>query len=221
MVELRRTLSSSALPIQPSIRRSSIALSPWDVIGFKFADPKRPFNKYPHLTVGIHDRKVDFAVTLPDQDVFGCWDRLRRASREQLKAVLEGVARRLHPVRRHVTRDTWEPQMQFSLFQRHFYAQRYGTVDGEIKFDLDALFRDRRRRLGRARVVPAWLDAIHMVLAQTARANFELQLRAEYPLRDGSVTRKPEFVGALVRTAEAFQPFIAFLTGPRIHQEGG
>lgn len=213
MAEFRRRLSaSSVLPVEPSIRRRVIALSPWDVIGFKPANPKRPFNEHPHLTVHIHDKKVDLALTLPDKDVSGCWKRLRRASKERLEDALEEVTRRLRPIRRHVTRNIWEPQTHFSLFQRHFYAQRYGITDGEIKFDLDALFGDRRKSRGRAKVVPAWLDAIYAVLAQTTRANFELQVRAEYPLRDGSATRSPEFASTLVRTAEAFQPFVAFLT---------
>lgn len=214
MAGFRKRLSaSSALPINIAIRRHVIAVHPWDAIGFRFADLERPLNEYPHLTVGIDDKKAHLALTLPDQDASGCWKQLRKASKEQLKDAMGKVARRLRATRRHVTRDIWEPQVYMHLFQRHFYAQRYSTMDGEIRFDLGALLEDHESSQNRVRMVPAWLDAIYTVLAQTTRANFELQLRAEFPLLDGSVTRKPGFVDTLVQTSKAFQPFLAFLLG--------
>ena len=150
------------------------------------------------------------ALMLPRQDVSGCWKRIRSVSKEQLKDALEAVAQRLRPVRRHVVRDIWEPQLTLQLAQRHFYAQRMPTYDGEIKFDVDTLS-EKRRKPRAVKAVPAWLEAIHTVLAQTNRANFEMPLKAVYPLVDGSATRRADFPKSLVTVVEAFQPFLKIL----------
>lgn len=210
MAEFRRRLAaSSVLQIEPSIRRPAL-VGAWDVVGFKFANPKQPFNEYPHLSLYIDRGSVGLQLIFPHQAVPGYWKRIREASKLQLRSALEEVAQRLRPARRHVVRDIWEPQISLRLYQRHFYAQRMGTQDGLIEFDVDTLFQHRRKP-STVKTVPAWLDAIHAVLAQTSRANFELALRARYPLLDGSVTRRPEFAESLVLAAEAFSPFLALL----------
>lgn len=214
MAEFRNRLQKSpVLPVEISIRRPAIALRPWDIVGFKFADPQRSFNKYPHLTVGIDDEKVGLALTLPAQDVSGSWLRLRTASVDQQTETLREVGRRVRPIRRRAARDIWEPKVFLDLFQRHFYAQRYSTLDGQIKFDLDTVVGNVGKTHGRTKALPAWLAAFHSVLEKTPHANFEFQLRAEWPLIDGSVARRADLVGSLISAAEAFRPFLTLLVG--------
>ena len=74
-------------------------------------------------TVLIDDTRVRLQLTLPHHDVSGCWRRLRKVSKRLLEDTLEEVARRIRPLRRHVTRDLWEPQVQLHLQHRHFYAR--------------------------------------------------------------------------------------------------
>lgn len=209
----RRLVGSRFVQINPSIRRPAL-VGAWDVVGFKFADPARPFNKYPHLSLGIGRDSVGLRLIVPHQAIPGYWNRIRRVSKAQLKDALDEVAHRLRRIQRHVVRDIWEPQLHLRLYQRHFYAQRMGTVDGEIKFGVDTLS-VRRRRSRAVKTVPAWLDAIYAVLAQTSRANFELALTVEYPLVNGSVARRKEFTESLVLAAEAFGPFLTMLTATR------
>jgi hypothetical protein len=210
MADFRRKLAASpVLRINPSIRRGA-PTGVWDVVGFRFARSELSFNKHVHLSLGIASSHVWLALILPRRESSGCWKRIRRVSQQQLKDTLAAVAERLRPVRRHVTRDVWEPQLALRLLQRHFYAQRMGTTDGDIKFSVDTLS-ERRRKPTAVKTVPAWLDAFHTLLAQTTRANFELSLNAEYPLVAGSATRRADFPRSLVTVAEAFQPFLEML----------
>jgi hypothetical protein len=210
MIEFRRRLAASpVLRINPSIRRGA-PTGAWDVVGFKFARSDLSFNKHVHLSLGIASNHVRLALILPRRESSGCWTRIRRVSQEQLKDTLAAVAERLRPVRRQLTRDVWEPQLNLRLLQRHFYAQRMGTIDGDMKFDVDTLSK-RSQKPTAVKTVPAWLEAFHTVLAQTARANFELALMAEYPLVDGSATRRADFPKSLVTVAEAYQPFLEML----------
>jgi len=209
MRELRRRLADSrVLPIDPMTQRPAMT-GTWDIVGFRFASPQE-FTREPHLTVVIGDG-ASIQLTLPNNARPEYWRRLRSVSRERLGEALVEVAEAIRPVRHHVERDLWEPRLTLDLLQRHFYARREETLDGFIQFDVDVLLDSERKVNSGVKKVQAWLDAVHVMVAQSHRANFQLELSVRFPHSDRSVCRGPQFVDALVASAEALEPFLALL----------
>ena len=183
----------------------------WDIVGFTFARGAEAFTEAPHLSVLVGKGEASLQLTVPHGARAPHWHRLQRAGASVLRDRLAEVAGRLRPIRRRVGAEAWEPQLSLQLYQRHFYARRQSTLDGVVRFEADALFAPKRKLNPWVKTVPSWLDAFVLMLSHARRANFEFALSANFPLRDGSVARKPEFVDALVVVARAFQPLVSLI----------
>lgn len=204
------------LGVNPTVGRPAIGGgwdNVWDVMGFTFARGMETFTEAPHLTVVVGRTEAGMQLTVPNGAHASYWGRLQQVGAAVLKARLSDAASRLRSIRRHIGAEAWEPQLSLQLYQRHFYAQRRPTLDGLVRLEADTLFAPKRKLNPRVKTVPPWLDAFVLMLSHARRANFEFALRADFPLRDGSVARRPEFVDALVAVARAFQPFVSLIAG--------
>lgn len=187
-------------------------------MSFAFASGQH-FTKHPHLAVVLTTGELDWKqfgsvwiqLVLPHNAASEYWERIRNSTKEELNEVLEDCADRILP-RRRVEHGIWEPKLTLQLHQRHFYAHTKWTRDGLLEFDVDALLKKRHKTTAVVKRVPAWLDAGKAILAQSRQANFELALQARFPLSDRSVCRNAKLVDALVKSAEAFQPFLGLLS---------
>ena len=65
------------------------------------------------------------------------------------------------------------------------------------------------------RTLPERATALHTILSQARRANFEMALKVIYPLVVGSVARKAELAREMREVAEVFQLFVAFIRPER------
>ncbi len=217
MAALRPKLARiSGLRVDPAIGRPVLGGGwehAWDIVGFSFARGVETFTEAPHLTVAVGRTEAAMQLTVPHGAHTSYWARLQQAGAAVLRDRLSSVTRLIRPIRRHVGAEAWEPQLSLQLYQRHFYAQRRPTLDGFVRFEVDALFATKRKLNPRVKTVPSWLDAFVLVLLHARQANFEFALRADFPLRDGSVARRPEFVDTLVSVARAFQPFVSLIAG--------
>jgi len=212
MKELRPRLEA-ILPVDTGIRRAALS-GTWDVIGFQTSSPGESFTQHPHLTVWISREEACVQVTLPNNARREYWARLQGCSKDEIQEALATVVQGSKPIRRLVGRGIWEPRLFWSTGQVHFYARHSEISDGNISFDLESVLPPTTPQTSGVKVVPAWLDATLALLKQKNRANFELSLQARFPLLEGSVSREHGFVDALVRSVDAFRPFINLLFGP-------
>lgn len=223
MAELRpRMRTSRILPqIEGNIHRKPMT-GTWDIVRFGFASRGREHTRHPHLAVGFAISsdwsgygKAWIQLVLPHGARPQYWDRIRDTNEEQLMNALRDGATRLRPLRHHVDRDIWEPKLMLQIYQRHFYARKEWTRDGIVQCDLDTLLGKRNKVSATVKTVPAWLEAVRMILARTRDANFELALQAGFPLSHRSVCARPGFIDVLVRSAEAFEPLLHLLRGSK------
>jgi hypothetical protein len=210
MSELRPRLKASRiLPHTSPLGRPAMAGS-WDIVRFSFASAE-PFTRYPHLTVSLEDKLALVQLVLPNNAQAKFWHPIRTCSMTQLLDVLTAVAERIRPVRRLLEKAIWEPELKFIIKQRHFYAMREPTLDADLQFNVDTLLDARHKLTPSVRTVPAWLDAVHVILTQSRRANFEANLQALFPYSNKSICKTPDFVDALVKCSEAFAPFLSLI----------
>jgi hypothetical protein len=213
--ELRRKLSrSNILRINPNIRRPAIGSTSdvvWEVFGLAAASPNEVFTKHPHLTVVIGPHETVIHITVPNNADRSYWDRIATVSEQDLFSVLAAVTARVRPMRRFLKKGVWEPQLTIDVHQRHFYARRRPFSDGRLTFRLDTLLPKDRRIDSGVRTVPKWLTALHTILSQSSKANFELTLKVTYALEAGSVAGRSELVNEMRRAAEALAPFATFI----------
>jgi hypothetical protein len=202
------------LAVNPRIRRPAL-VGVWDVVGFNVASVDQPFTRHPHLTVSITE-DANLQLTLPNNAGSKYWAPLRASEKSQLRHVLAAVAEGLRPLRTYLGRGLWEPTLTLYLEQVHFYTPKIGITDGRFLFDLDTILQDSGSPRAEVKVVPAWFDAAHAILAQTPRANFELGIQARFPFSQKSICRRPEFLDTLVAVAQAFRPFLAFVGVPLV-----
>lgn len=213
MRDVRPRLAQSRVlpPIDSNVRRDSLS-GAWDVVGFAFASGAN-FTAVPHITVDLAPEGTWIQLTLPNAAHPKYWRRVREASQDQLAEVFARVNERIKPIAREVRHGIREPRLVLDLLQRHFYTRRDAVHDAEMFFDIEALGFDADPLGASVKQVPAWLTAIHALLGQSGRANFQLELQARFPLLDGSVCHQTSFVDVLVQSAEAFEPFLALLRG--------
>jgi hypothetical protein len=221
MRELRPRLAKSRIlpKVDEKIQKGAM-VGAWDIIGFGFASGGQ-FTRHPHLavvlTMSLSDWRnfgaVWIQIVLPHNAKSEYWSRIRGAGRDRLLQVFTEVTSRIRPLRRRVEHGMWEPKLTLDISQRHFFARKEWTRDGLIHFDLDTLVQKRQKIVNDVKHISAWLEAAHNILAQSRHANFELALQVRFPLSDRSVCRSPKFVDTLVRSAEAFQPFLKLLRG--------
>ena len=211
MKDLRPRLEA-ILPVDTGIRRPALA-GAWDIIGFQTSSPGGSFTEHPHLTVWVSREEACVQVTLPNNARREYWARLQGYGKDEIQEALTAVVQRAKPISRLVGRGVWEPRLLWSMGQVHFYGRRSEIRDGDISFDLESILPPTSPPTSGVRIVPAWLDAALALLKQRGRANFELALRARFPLVDGSVSRNHDFIDALVRSVDAFGPFIDVLFG--------
>jgi hypothetical protein len=209
MKELRaRLASTNVLEVDTDIRRKPL-VSPWDVIGFKFAQGNPVFTRHPHFTANIGRDEASIQLTLPHAAGPKYWKRIQTCDEQDIISVLRTVANRLRPLRKPLPRGRWEPKISLYLQQLHFFARRYEIMDGNLEFDVSASLGDSTQ--SGVKLVPAWLEAIRSVLKQTPRANFEAALQVRFPYAKNSRCSDAGFVDALVGSAEALHPFLALL----------
>lgn len=196
---------------------------PWVIVTFAFASGFH-FTKHPHLSIVLPMGESDWKgigacwiqLVLPHSANGEYWKRIRSCTEDRFVEVLENVANRIRPLLRRFASDIWRPRLTLALYQRHFRGQQTWTRDGLLQFDVNTLLDGKHSINSSIRQVPGWLQAAHTLLVDSRRANFELALRAQFPLSDGSVSRRADFVGALVKSAEAFQPFLALLRNKEV-----
>ncbi len=226
MAELRLRLATSRIlpPIDEHAPKRPMS-GTWDIVRFAFASGDQ-FTRHPHFAVGLSLGESDwsklgsvwFQLVLPHNANAEYWKRVRSDAKEGLSTAFVDVAERIS--RHRVKHFIWEPKLTLELYQRHFFALKDWTRDGLLRFDLDTVLKGGHKIATGVKKVPAWLEAMSLILAQSRRANFELALRARFPMMDGSVCRTESFVDMLVKSAEAFNPFLALLRPEDVETNG-
>lgn len=182
----------------------------WDIIPIRFG-PDQQLTQSPHLTVALEPGWVQIQVTLPNAAEKHYWERLNRCSEEEFIAALKEPARIVREMRQDLGYGQWEPRLWIRLEQRHFHAQVFEVLDGQLEFDVDCLaLWDAEPRVKK---VLAWLPALRSLIRSKASSNYQFQIQIRFPYGPGSRARSSMLPNALINTAEGFIPFLNLLSG--------
>lgn len=221
-LEARVLLRSLMRELRPKLARSRILpvarqhkpkhlTGTWDVVQLELGSAQDNFVLHPHLSVYMAESYSSISIVLPDAAKSVYWNRLNACDEKRLRDVLTEVDRNFRSLRRAVG-NTNEPILRLSILQRHFPSRRGDPVeDALLSFDVDTQRGTGQKPISAVKAVSAWLDAFYAVIANRREANFQLELEARYPMVEGSASRGPGFVDALVASAEGFQPFLELL----------
>lgn len=146
----------------------------WDFIGFMAARGKDGFTSYPHLTIGVHQDKLEAMLTLPN----GLPAPRRRAmlgdTFEVFEARVEGVTAGM--VR--AIREAPGAKPVANLVQRHYASQRAEPVyDAVLRFDPRTAI--GAHKAAEVKHQPQWLRAAFDALDQR-RSNLQFQIGVEF-----------------------------------------
>lgn len=146
----------------------------WDFIGFLAAQGEQGFTSYPHLTIGVHDDRLEATLTFPN----GMPVARRRA---MLGDSFDDFEARVADVTRDIvkaTRPAPGANPLATVVQRHYSSQRAEPVyDAILRFDPRTAL-DAGRQSG-VKPQPQWLRAAFDALDQR-RSNLQLQMGAEF-----------------------------------------
>jgi hypothetical protein len=175
----------------------------WDFISFMAARGADGFTSHPHLTLGVHDDKMEAMLTLPNgMPAARRWAMLGdsfEAYEARVRQVTEGMMRAL--------RDAPGARPIANVVQRHYASQRSEPVyDAVLRFDpRTAIPTDRA---GEVKSQPQWLRAAFDSLNQR-RSNLQFQIGVEFPYERCSAVRSERIVETIAKVWLACRPMLS------------
>ena len=151
----------------------------WDLLSLApRCEEEGKFTEWPHLTLGLHQDKVEAMLTLPN----GARTRIRKALIELGKAgflqLLSSVSNGIQKALR--AEEGFVPTLL--LLQRHYVARRFGVEDGRIKIDLRTIQPEPGSPV---KAQPVWAEAAFDLFVGRDNINMQLQVGAEFPHANG------------------------------------
>lgn len=172
----------------------------WDFIGFEAARGAKSFTEFPHLTIGIHDDRLEAMLTFPN----GMPASRRRA---MLGGSFEVFQSRIEQVTRAIDKALAPApgaNPAIIVVQRHYKSQRSEPVyDAALRFD-------PRTAVGGDKAVglqPQWLAAAFDAL-ESRKSNLQIQVGAEFLYARCAAVRKKDIVEAMAGAWLACHPML-------------
>jgi len=176
----------------------------WDYLQLKGAEGMR-FTQYPHLTIGIHDSRVDAMLTFPHH----LKTELRKnltVKKERFREIVLDVTSGIEKTFRGI--DGIVPQMRGAQ-RRWPHGQRAPSVsDAEICFDPRTVLSQNDHKI---RCQPQWLDAIFEAI-KAKKSNLQFQIGAVFKYDECSVLKNSESINLLVNAFIAGKPLLDLAT---------
>lgn len=171
--QLRADVTAAGRPAITGRNRSSV----WDFIPIRHARRAKNHTRFPHLTVGINENRVEASVTIPNGIKSNLRSRIIGSSLEEFEALIQRVTvdmiRSLKGVKGFVP--------EIIVVQRHFRSQRSpGVVDCQLRFDSRTALPKASRYRGAVKRQPQWVKAAHDALSHR-RSNLQFQIGCSFP----------------------------------------
>jgi hypothetical protein len=175
----------------------------WDFIGLMAARGADGFTSHPHLTLGVHDDKIEAMLTLPN----GMPVARRRAMLGDSFAVYEARVGEVTAGMMRAIRGAAGARPIANVVQRHYASQRSEPVyDAVLRFDpRTAAPVDKA---GEVKSQPQWLRAAFDTLDQR-RSNLQFQIGVEFPYERCPAVRSAGIVETLAQVWLACDPMLA------------
>lgn len=180
----------------------------WDFLSLKSAARSKLFTKFPHLTVGIRDTRLEVYVTVPNGVRSEVRGNILGRSHEDFDRLVHDVHRRLCvALRKHPGASP-----MIVLVQRHYASQRSPAIhDAQLRFDSRTGFKGSQSR-GRVKHQPEWLRVVYDVL-KNRRSNLQFQIGADFPYDRCPVVASPQITEIAVAVWLACEPLVKTALG--------
>lgn len=177
--------------------------SVWNFLPLARARGEKNFTKFPHLTLGIEQKRVHASVTVPN----GIRPQFRRnllsGGGERFSDLILTVHENLRKSLAVV--EGAEPHAE--IIQRHFLNRREGITDARLEFDLRTVFKGPKRWRKSVKRQPQWIDTVYSVLANR-HSNVQLGVGAIFPYERCPSVRTPAILDHVASVWLACRPLI-------------
>jgi hypothetical protein len=208
--DLKRKLGIDPAHMGRGAIRGTKGTHVWDFIAFRELAGGANFTKFPHLTLGISNMKLDAMVTFPHKMSGPSWRGLLRDNFD-LFAVLvheatNGIGRSLRRV------DGALPRVV--VVQRRYSSISADPVnDVLLEFDPRTAFKTRgKRQRGSVPFQPQWLEMLYEVLCHR-RSNLQFQIGAFFPYKTCSAVKREDIAALVAGTWIACKPLVDAVRG--------
>jgi hypothetical protein len=182
----------------------------WDFIGLKVKGIQRPepFNKRPHLTLGISETALGISVTLPNAMPTSHRARVFGPDYPAFEKLIGEVTQRLMRALRRCP----GANPHINVFQRHYLTQRsMPIIDSRLEFDPRTALPAGAAR-GRVKAQPQWLRATYDAIT-SRQSNLQFQIGATFPYAACPEVRSTRIRAVAVEVWLACRPIIAAAGG--------
>jgi len=177
--QLSRRKSLLGLGRQPTLARKAAITGRgrtlvWDVLSLAPVGRESKFTEFPHLTLSIHQDRVEAFVTFPNVARTRLRPRLKNLGRDGFLDHLEAISRTIQ--RLPGARKQAIPALM--LLQRHYLTQQKGVEDARMRADLRTLSVKVTDGVNPQRT---WAELAYDLFVATRGGNLQLQVGAEFP----------------------------------------
>lgn len=183
--------------------------SVWDFLWLRKARSAKTFTEFPHLTVGIEQKRLHVIVTIPNGIRHEFRKNLLTGGRDRFCALFHRVLVNFNTTLKGV--EGAAPWVE--IVQRRFPSQRSSPIqDARLEFDLRTAFKQRKEIGNRVKQQQQWLEATYDSLARK-HANIQLGVGAIFRYEQCPDVGTPEIVNHVASVWIACKPLIKTLIG--------
>lgn len=174
----------------------------WDFIGFLAARGEEGFTSYPHLTIGVHDDRLEATLTFPNGMPVARRRAMLGESFEEFEVRMADVTRGIVKAARPAA----GANPVANIVQRHYSSQRAEPVyDAILRFDprtaVDA------GGISEVKPQPQWLRAAFGALDRR-HSNLQLQIGAEFVYARCEAVRSEQITEVVAQVWLACEPML-------------
>ncbi len=146
----------------------------WDLLSLAPAGEASKFTQWPHLTLGIHQDKVEVMVTIPNDARTRVRNVMLALGKDSFLKLLTSLS---DGMIKAVGKNA-EAIPTLLLLQRHYVAQKKAIEDGRLRIDLRTV---SSKQKGAVKPQPAWAIAAFELFVSRSGNNMQLQIGTEFP----------------------------------------
>jgi hypothetical protein len=174
----------------------------WDFIALRGARKPESFTSFPHLTLGLHDERLEAMLTIPN----GVPAALRRALLGASFVEFEQRVNKVMGGLQSAVKTAAGARPVVNVVQRHYPSQRAEPIyDAVLRFDLTTALPGSGKRAVKHQ--PQWLELAFEVLHRRG-SNLQFQIGVEFPYERCGLVHRPEIAGAIALVWRACKPLL-------------
>lgn len=177
----------------------------WDFLGFLGAQGEGAFTRYPHLTLGVSDDRLEAMLTVPN-------DVPAPRRRAILGSSFEEFERRVSQATRAMASvEKLAPGVRpvINIVQRHYPSQRATAIlDAALRFDPRTAVQEDASQDGSVKPQPQWLSLAYEVM-EKRKSNIQFQIGAEFLYANCKAVHSEKIAQAVAAAWRACRPFLA------------